>query len=66
MKLTDGMPVKLRKSVGYNIRNFKEVTGRFYFPFSYSESFRILIYDRDEELVLDSTFLAEDVTVHGL
>jgi len=66
MKLTDGMPVKLRKSVGYNIRYFKEVTGRFYFPFSYSESFRILIYDRDEELVLDSTFLAEDVNVHGL
>ena len=66
MKLTDGMPVKLRKSVGYSISYFKEVTGRFYFPFSYSESFRILIYDRDEELVLDSTFLAEDVTVHGL
>jgi len=66
MKLTDGMPVKLRKSVGYSIRYFKEVTGRFYFPFSYSESFRILIYDRDEELVLDSTFLAKDVAVHGL
>ncbi len=65
MKLTDGMPVKLRKSVGYNIHYFKEVTGRFYFPFSYSESFRILIYDRDEELVLDTTFLAEDVAVHG-
>ena len=48
MKLNDGMPVKLRKSVGYSIRYFKEVTGRFYFPFSYSESFRILIYDRDE------------------
>ena len=66
MKLNDGMPVKLRKSVGYSIRYFKEVTGRFYFPFSYSESFRILIYDRDEELVLDSTFLAKDVAVHGL
>ena len=66
MKLNDGMPVKLRKSVGYSIRYFKEVTGRFYFPFSHSESFRILIYDRDEELVLDSTFLAKDVAVHGL
>lgn len=66
MKLNDGMPVKLRKSVGYSIRYFKEVTGRFYFPFSYSESFRILIYDRDEELVLDSTILAKDVPVHGL
>jgi hypothetical protein len=66
MKLNDGMPVKLRKSVGYSIRYFKEVTGRFYFPFSHSESFRILIYDRDEEVVLDSTLLAKDVAVHGL
>jgi len=66
MKIADGMPVKLRKSVGYNIRYFKEITGKFYFPFSYSESFRVLIYDRDEELVLDYTFLAEDVDVHGL
>lgn len=66
MKLTDGMPVKLRKSVRYNIRYFKEVTGKFYFPFSHSESFRVLIYDQDEELVLDSTFLAENVAVHGL
>ena len=32
MKIADGMPVKLRKSVGYNIRYFKEITGRFYFP----------------------------------
>jgi hypothetical protein len=38
MKLTDGMPVKLRKSVRYNIRYFKKVTGRFYFPFSYSKT----------------------------
>jgi hypothetical protein len=66
MKLTDGMPVKLRKSVRYNIRYFKEVTGKFYFPFSHSESFRVLIYDQDEGLVLDSTFLAENVAVHGL
>jgi hypothetical protein len=66
MQLADGMPVKLRKSVGYSIRYFKEITGKFYFPFSYSESFRVLIYDRDEELVLDSTLLAEDVAVHGL
>ena len=66
MKLNEGMPVKLRKSVGYSISYFKYVTGRFYFPFSYSESFRILIYDRDEEVVLDSTFLAKDVDVQGL
>jgi hypothetical protein len=66
MQLADGMPVKLRKSVRYNISYFKQVTGKFYFPFSYSESFRVLIYNRDEELVLDTTFLAEDVAVHGL
>lgn len=64
MRLVDGMPVKLRKSVGFSIRYFRYVTGRFYFPFSYSESFRILIYDQDEELILDSTVLAEDVDVN--
>jgi len=66
MQLADGMPVKLRKSVGFNIRYFKYVTGRFYFPFSYSESFRILVYDRDSELILDSILTAEEVAVHGL
>ncbi len=65
MRLVDGMPVKLRKSVGFSIRYFRYVTGRFYFPFSYSESFRILVYDQEEELILDSTVLAEDVDVNG-
>lgn len=66
MQLADGMPIKLRKSVGFNIRYFKYITGRFYFPFSYSESFRILVYDRDSELILDSILTAEEVAVHGL
>ena len=66
MQLVEGMPVRLRKSVGFNIRYFKYVTGRFYFPFSYSESFRILVYNGDEELILDSTLPAEEVTVYGL
>ena len=66
MQLADGMPVKLRKSVGFNIRYFKYVTGRFYFPFSYSESFRILVYNRDSELILDSILNAEDVAAHEL
>ena len=66
MQLADGMPVKLRKSVGFNIRYFKYITSRFYFPFSYSESFRILVYDRDSELILDSVLNAEEVAVHGL
>ncbi len=66
MQLADGMPVKLRKSVGFNIRYFKYITSRFYFPFSYSESFRILVYDRDSELILDSVLNAEEVVDHGL
>jgi len=66
MQLADGMPVKLRKSVGFNIRYFKYITSRFYFPFSYSESFRILVYDRDSELILDSILTAEEVGVHEL
>jgi hypothetical protein len=65
MRLEDGLPVKLRKSVGFSIRYFKYVNGRFAFPFSYSESFRILVYDREDELILDSTVLAEDVAASG-
>jgi hypothetical protein len=66
MRLEDGMPVKLRKSVGFSIRYFKYVTGRFAFPFSHSESFRILVYDQGEHLILDSTVQAEDVAVSEL
>jgi hypothetical protein len=65
MKLVDGMPVKLRKTVGFDIRYYKYMSGRFYFPFSYSESFRILVYNRDEALILDSTLPAEEVGAHG-
>jgi hypothetical protein len=65
MRLEDGLPVKLRKSVGFSIRYFKYVNGRFAFPFSQSESFRILVYDREEELILDATVLAEDVAASG-
>ena len=64
MKLFDGMPVKLRKSIGFDIRYYKYVTGRFYFPFSYSESFRILVYNRDEALILDSVLPAGEVAAH--
>ena len=66
MKLVDGMPVKLRKSVGFDIRYYKYVTGRFQFPFSYSESFRILVYNRDEALILNSVLPAAEVTAHEL
>ena len=63
MRLEDGMPVKLRKSVGFSIKYFKYVNGKFAFPFSHAEAFRILIYDQEEHLILDSTVLAEDVVV---
>jgi hypothetical protein len=66
MQLENGLPVKLRKSVGFSIRYFKYVNGRFAFPFSHSESFRILVYDQTEELILDATLPAKDVTVSGL
>jgi hypothetical protein len=65
MELLDGMPVKLRKSVGFYIRYYKTVSGKFYYPFSYSESFRILVYDPNEELILDSTLSAKEVEVYG-
>ena len=61
MKLVDGMPVVLRKSVGFDIRYYRYVTGKFYFPFAYAESFRILVYNLDEELILNSTLPAEEV-----
>ena len=66
MRLQDGMPVKLRKSVGFSIRYFKYVSGRFAFPFSHSESFRILVDNQEEHLMLDSTVQAEDVVVSEL
>ena len=66
MKLVDGMPVKLRKSVGFDIRYYKYVTGRFHFPFSYSESFRILVYTSDEALILNSVLPAGEVAAHEL
>ena len=66
MQLQNGTPVRLRKSVSFYIRYFKYVTGRFSFPFSHAESFRILIYDPQEELILDSTYPAEEIDSSGL
>jgi hypothetical protein len=63
MKLVDGMPVVLRKSVSFDIRYYRYITGKFYFPFAYAESFRILVYNPDEELILNSTLPAEEVAL---
>ena len=66
MRLEEGMPVKLRKSVGFSIKYFKYVSGKFAFPFSYAESFRILVYNQEENLILDSTVQAADVAASEL
>jgi hypothetical protein len=66
MRLEDGMPVKLRKSVGFSIRYFKYVSGKFAFQFSFAKSFRVLVYDQEEHLILDRTVNAEDVVVSEL
>ena len=49
--------------MGFSIRYFKYVTGRFSFPFSFTESFRILVYNQDEKQILDSTIPAEEVDI---
>ena len=66
MRLADGMPVKLRKSVRFSIKYFKYVSGKFAFPFSQAESFRILVYDQEEHLILNSAVQAEDVAVREI
>ncbi|MFP3870018.1 MAG: hypothetical protein ACLFVT_03940 [Syntrophobacteria bacterium] len=66
MELANGMPVKLRKSVGFSIRRFKYVTGRFFFPFSCVESFHVLIYNQESHLALDTTVPAEKIEKNAL
>jgi hypothetical protein len=66
MRLEDGMPVSLRKTVGFSIRYFKYVRGKFAFQFSNAESFRVLVYDQEEHLILDRTVQAEDVAASEL
>jgi hypothetical protein len=52
----DGLPVKLKKSLQfYRIRRFKYFIAEFNFPFSNTESFRILIYKKSGGLVCDYT-----------
>jgi hypothetical protein len=66
MKLVDGAPVRLRKSVRYHIQRFKYMAGKFSFPFSYARSFRILIYDLEEQLLIDTTIPIGEIDVSRL
>jgi len=55
-----GIPVRLNKSLRFHIRNFKDVSGEFDCPFSRVESFRILIYNTDDQLVQKYTLRPEE------
>lgn len=50
----EGMPVNVRRSANFSIRNFGHMRGTFKFSFSEVESFRILIYDGSWQLVSDT------------
>jgi hypothetical protein len=63
MELVDGMPVKFRRSVNFYIRRFKYVAGKFDFPFSHTDSFRILIYNPESELISQFTLPVAKVEV---
>jgi hypothetical protein len=61
MELNDeGVPVKLNKLLQfYRLRRYKYFTGEFDFPLSYVQSFRILIYNRRDQLVHKHVLLSE-------
>jgi hypothetical protein len=66
MNLINGMPVELKKSVAFHIRRFKYMTGKFAFPFSHAESFRLFIYDLEAQLLFDATIPAAEINTSGL
>ena len=58
----NGLPVRLEKSLEFtSIRHFKHFSGEFDFPFSYAESFRILVYNPGDQLVYYYALLPEEV-----
>ncbi|UCG13589.1 MAG: polymer-forming cytoskeletal protein [Deltaproteobacteria bacterium] len=59
----DGMPVRLKKASRFRIRYFKNVSAEFSFPFSQVDSFRILIHDRDDQPIDESTLLSEELAL---
>jgi hypothetical protein len=62
----DGMPVNVRRSANFSIRNFGYMRGTFRFSFSQVESFRILIYDPSWQLVSDTLIPIAQVDAGGL
>ena len=66
MDLINGMPVELKKSVGFYIRRFKYMTGKFDFPFDYAESFRLFIYDLQAQMLFDATVPVGEVDTSRL
>jgi hypothetical protein len=63
MELVNGMPVKFKRSVNFYIRRFKYVAGKFDFPFSHTDFFRILIYNPGSELISQYTLPVEKVEI---
>jgi type II secretory pathway pseudopilin PulG len=62
----DGTPVNARQSVRFSIRHFRNMNGRFSFPYAQAESFRILIYSPSSQLVSDTLIPAAEVVAEGM
>jgi hypothetical protein len=62
----DGTPVNARKSAHFSIRHFRNMNGRFSFPYAQVESFRILIYSSSWQLVSDTLIPAAEVVADGM
>jgi len=58
---SDGFPLALSDSLSFSIRHFKNVFGKFDFPFSWAKFFRVLIYNSDDQLVQKYTILPEEI-----
>jgi len=62
----DGTPVNVRKSARFSIRHFRNMNGRFGFPYAQAESFRILIYSPSWQLISDTLIPAARVETDGM
>jgi hypothetical protein len=62
----EGMPVNVRRSANFSIRNYGYMRGTFKFSFSQVESFRILIYDGSWQVVSDTLIPIAQVEASGL